>query len=468
MPTLAWRGSSCKDCQGAYGEDLSGGYYEAGGSYMKMALQEAFVLTQLAWTVVDFQQGLSKAGQLDEALAALRWGASYLMACHPQPNVFMAVQGNHSLDFEYYGPPEDYEQWVPKGPGGRRLASYINASNPSSEIAGEAAAALAATALAFASSDPAYAGLALAHSVELFMFGTTYLGSYMTSPSPGIQQHALLYPSSGFHDELAWAAVWLYRATGASSFLDAASNLFLAAQADGNSECCGYGTFSWDTKSPGVALQLATLQPNNSQYLAAVEQFFSWYLPGPGRTVPHTNSGLAYPYQGWGACRYAANAGMLALAYAQSLRSRAADASYAAQLFNYGQQQVSIILGSSGQSYLVGFGANFPQHVFQKDAWNSYLTWDTSSLPWTVQREDFQASSAPNPFIAYGAVVGGPSSLNGTSAFPDTRRMFQYTEPALDYGGGLIGGIAILITYYADQRPASMVDAIIDVLDGCC
>ena len=52
--------------------------------------------------VVDYQQGLTKAGLLDEALAALRWGASYLMACHPQPNVFMAVQGNHSLDFHYY------------------------------------------------------------------------------------------------------------------------------------------------------------------------------------------------------------------------------------------------------------------------------------------------------------------------------------------------------------------------------
>lgn len=78
LPALAWRADSCKDCQvrlarrlanqrlvqpaascctqggaapqGAYGEDLSGGYYEAGGSYMKMALQEAFVLTQLAWT----------------------------------------------------------------------------------------------------------------------------------------------------------------------------------------------------------------------------------------------------------------------------------------------------------------------------------------------------------------------------------------------------------------------------------
>lgn len=109
------------------------------------------------------------------------------------------------------------------------------------------------------------------------MFGTTYLGSYMTSQSPGahflcgraalhlhhaascfwwhvhagIQQHALLYPSSGFHDELAWAAVWLYRATGQSTFLSAASNLFSASQADGNSGCCGYGVFSWDAKSPG-------------------------------------------------------------------------------------------------------------------------------------------------------------------------------------------------------------------------
>ena len=141
----------------------------------------------------------------------------------------------------------------------------------------------------------------------------------------GIQQHALLYPSSGFHDELAWAAVWLYRATGQSSFLSAASNLFSASQADGNSGCCGYGVFSWDAKSPGdsahtylhstvrvddtdglqlgsalpagVAVLLAVLQPNNSQYVAAVEEFFDWYLPGPGRTVPHTTGGLAYPYQ---------------------------------------------------------------------------------------------------------------------------------------------------------------------------
>lgn len=47
----------------------------------------------------------------------------------------------------------------------------------------------------------------------------------------------------------------------------------------------------------GVALLLATLQPENLEYVTAVETFFSWYLPGPGRTVPHTVAGLAYPYK---------------------------------------------------------------------------------------------------------------------------------------------------------------------------
>ena len=52
-------------------------------------------------------------------------------------------------------------------------------------------------------------------------------------------------------------------------------------------------------------------------------------------------------------------------------------------------------------------------------------------------------------------MVGGPPSLNAT-AFPHTRRAYQYTEPALDYGGGLIGALAMLVTYYADQHPTSM------------
>jgi hypothetical protein len=76
---------------------------------------------------------------------------------------------------------------------------------------------------------------------------------------PGLKTHAQLYPSTGFHDELAWAAVWLYKATQDGTFLTAAMSLFNASQIDGNSDCCGYGTFSWDTKSPGAPLKACLL-----------------------------------------------------------------------------------------------------------------------------------------------------------------------------------------------------------------
>lgn len=36
------RGDSCLTCKGKYGEDLTGGYYESGGSSMKMSVVHNF------------------------------------------------------------------------------------------------------------------------------------------------------------------------------------------------------------------------------------------------------------------------------------------------------------------------------------------------------------------------------------------------------------------------------------------
>lgn len=68
--------------QGIYNEDLSGGYYEAGGSYLKVGLPKAFSMTQLAWTIVRHRDALYRIGLLDEALGALRWGTNYFVRCH--------------------------------------------------------------------------------------------------------------------------------------------------------------------------------------------------------------------------------------------------------------------------------------------------------------------------------------------------------------------------------------------------
>ena len=58
------RGDSCLKCKGPSGEDLSKGFYEAGGSFLKLGLVESFLVTLLADSVLSFKQGYSKAGDL--------------------------------------------------------------------------------------------------------------------------------------------------------------------------------------------------------------------------------------------------------------------------------------------------------------------------------------------------------------------------------------------------------------------
>ena len=74
--------AACTACaaQGAQGEDLSSGYYEAGGSYLKVGLPEAFPMTELAWTILRHEGALARVGLLDEALSALKWGTDYLVS----------------------------------------------------------------------------------------------------------------------------------------------------------------------------------------------------------------------------------------------------------------------------------------------------------------------------------------------------------------------------------------------------
>ena len=41
------RSDSCFNCKGPSGEDVSGGYYEAGGSFLKLGIVESFLVRTL-------------------------------------------------------------------------------------------------------------------------------------------------------------------------------------------------------------------------------------------------------------------------------------------------------------------------------------------------------------------------------------------------------------------------------------
>ena len=91
-----------------HAQDLSGGYYEAGGSYLKFTLPTAFTVTQLAWGLVESREGYAKVGELEEALGAVKWGADYLLNCHSGPTRLVAMLGDSKEDFAYFGPPEEH------------------------------------------------------------------------------------------------------------------------------------------------------------------------------------------------------------------------------------------------------------------------------------------------------------------------------------------------------------------------
>lgn len=84
----------------------------------------------------------------------------------------------------------------------------------------------------------------------MFEFGDKYREKY--DKSVGVVKG--YYPStSGYGDELLWAALWLYKATGAEAYLEyVAGNAYSLGGAG-----WAVSEFSWDIKYAGVQVLVA-------------------------------------------------------------------------------------------------------------------------------------------------------------------------------------------------------------------
>ncbi|RRT66192.1 hypothetical protein B296_00031206 [Ensete ventricosum] len=86
---VAWRGNSGLTDGLEQGVDLVGGYYDAGDN-IKFGLPMAFTITMLSWSLVEYRDGVAAAGELKNALEAIKWGTDYFIKAHTRPNVFWA------------------------------------------------------------------------------------------------------------------------------------------------------------------------------------------------------------------------------------------------------------------------------------------------------------------------------------------------------------------------------------------
>ncbi len=405
---VPWRFDSALHDGADHGVDLTGGYYDA-GDYVKFVFPMAASMTNLAWGVLEYEDGFARTGQLPYMLSALRWGTDFLIKAHTAPHVLFAQVGLPDLDHRYWGPPEGMTM--------ARPSFKITETCPGSDLAAEVAAALAASSLVFRDLDPDYAAVLLDHAEDLYAFADTYRGVY----SDCVPEASPYYASrSGYEDELAWGAAWMFRATGDRRYLQQAESGF------GNIRGSYAWTHCWDDKRYGTYVLLATMT-GKTAYRRAAEAYLDYWTVGfQGQRVRYTPGGLAW-LDSHGPLRYAANTAFMAFIYSDWLKQEAPGGWRVAVYHDFAVRQVDYILGDNpeNRSYMVGFGPNPPRTPHHR-----------ASYGWMGRN-----ARGEYRHIAYGAMVGGPDA---DDTFVDNRADYRSNEVALDYNACLTGALARL------------------------
>ena len=115
-----------------------------------------------------------------------------------------------------------------------------------------------------------------------------------------ISNRNIIPSSNNYEDELIWAAAWLYKATGESSFLSKAEDMYASKSQN------WMWSFDWSDKLPGAQLLLFELT-GKQKYRTDVEAFCDYALgitQSPGGQTHLTE---------WGSNRHASNLAFICL-----------------------------------------------------------------------------------------------------------------------------------------------------------
>lgn len=402
-----WRGDSCLNDGADAGLDLSGGFLDAGDN-VKFNLPMSYTCTMLAWSVIEDYDSYKESGQLTYILDNIRWGNDYFIKCHPEANVYYYQVGDGGADHSFWGSAEVVEAHM------KRPSYKVDLNNGGSTVAAETAASLASAAVVFKDSDSVYAQKCLKHAKELFNYAET-----VKSDSGYTAANGFYTSNSGFKDELAWSAYWLYKATGDNTYLDKSKKYLSESSCDFKWAHC------WDDVSYGTSVLLA-IETGEQEYKDRVDKHMDFWL----NQVKYTPKGLAWLDQ-WGALRYATTTAYLALVYADS---DACPADKKTIYNNFGKAQVDYALGSAGRSYVIGYGENSPKNPHHRTAHGAY----SNNI----------AEPAQTKHILFGALVGGPDSNDN---YTDDRSNYINNEVACDYNAGFTGALAKLYKTYGGK-----------------
>lgn len=441
--------------------DLSGGFHDA-GDHVKFGLPQSYAASVLGWGMYEFPQAFQATGTWAHGLDEMKWFSDYFLRStflDPSGKVtaFAYQVGEGSVDHNYWGPSE--LQSPAQYP---RPAYFATTQTPAADQTASAAAALAVESLLTTSSDPAYAAKCLSYAKALYAFARA---------NPGTGYSGGFYPSSGYVSEEAWAADWLYLATGDFGYISDIISTGASGAYNGylsniitspGSTWQNTWVMSWDSRWGGVFSVLDPIVAGNAGVPAATQQaihYFDKWQVQYWSHVPHDNAsdtnfiqatpaGFSY-LTSWGSARYNTAAQLEALAYRKNFPADPEST----QFTDWAMGQMNYLMGDNpaNWSYIVGFGSTTPgvgtevggsataaSHPHHGDAQGSL----TNS----------QSDPATDRHILWGALVGGPSSSDQPD---DVTTDFVLNEVAVDYNAAFAGALAGLYQYYGQSQPVT-------------
>ncbi len=399
--------------------DATGGYHDA-GDHIKFGMTNAYMASTLGWGFYQFRDQYEQTGQNVYMLETLKYVTDYFIRCHPVPEVFLYHVGS-GADHNVWAPPElQSDEECP------RDTSFATPTTPASDVCGATAAALAIMYLNYRSIDVDYANTCLEHALQLYAMGTTYLG---------LGDGYGFYPSASFYDDLAWAAIWLYKATGNAIYLDQLASYTYAntggLDEDSNIEnginWVNYWTHCWDAVWGGVFI-VAANETRHPAYIEQANANIDYWMSDALETTP---GGMKH-LNGWGVLRYSTAEALMILAHHDNFGNDA--------YRDFAASQMHYAMGSNPAetSYFVGIGDKTAEHPHHRAAHGS----ETRSM---LDPENHK-------HVLYGALVGGP---NTTDEHHDVCWDYIANEVSIDYNAGATGALAGMLKFYGtpDQMP---------------
>jgi len=333
-------------------------------------------------------------------------------------------------DHGYWGRPEDYYRDHPYA--SQRQTFAIDASHPGTEIWAGASAALAAAAVLLRDTYAGYASKLLAISRRLYKCARKH------NRDNALLQEALpevypQYPSYGLGDELGWASAWLLHATRERAYADHFRENMERGEDLWWYE--GYGA-SWDDVNALAKLRMLLTLPSYEYAMHLTQQVRTYLSKWQQCNVSEpqaTACGLCFLHK-WSPLRYSLTTSLMAAIYQRNF-----DGPEGRLFGEWAEQQLRYALGDNPQhmSYMVGASAGgrlrFPRRPHHRAS--SCVPPDEGGC----SEAESLCSQCDNPWVLYGAMVGGPDS---SDCWDDDRTNWERNEVALDYNAPLPGLLA--------------------------